>query len=43
MATFNVKPGTGNRGFFYVPAPPGVTSVTFDAGAFGKIAHVPVR
>ncbi len=43
-ATFNVKPGTGNRGFFYVPAPPpGVTSVTFDAGPFGKIDHVPVR
>ncbi len=43
-ATFNVKPGTGNRGFFYVPAPPpGVTSVTFDAGPFGRIDAVPVR
>jgi hypothetical protein len=27
----------------YVPAPPaGVTSVTFDAGPFGKIDNVPV-
>ncbi|MGI5153796.1 OmpA family protein [Microbispora sp. CA-102843] len=43
-ATFNVKPGTGNRGFFYVPAPPpGVTSVTFDAGPFGTFDDVPVR
>ncbi|SIS00246.1 Outer membrane protein OmpA [Microbispora rosea] len=43
-ATFNVEPGTGNRGFFYVPAPPpGVTSVTFDAGPFGRFDHVPVR
>ncbi|MEU6429890.1 OmpA family protein [Microbispora sp. NPDC046973] len=43
-ATFNVKPSTGNRGFFYVPTPPpGVTSVTFDAGPFGRIDHVPVR
>lgn len=43
-ATFNVEPGTSNRGFFYVPAPPpGVTSVTFDAGPFGTIDDVPVR
>ncbi|MEU8175335.1 OmpA family protein [Microbispora hainanensis] len=43
-ATFNVEPGTGNRGFFYVPAPPpGVTSVTFDAGPFGRFDDVPVR
>ncbi|GAB3159902.1 hypothetical protein GCM10027161_67320 [Microbispora hainanensis] len=43
-ATFNVEPGTGNRGFFYVPAPPpGVTSVTFDAGPFGRFDNVPVR
>ncbi|XVQ85625.1 OmpA family protein [Microbispora siamensis] len=43
-ATFNVKPDAGNRGFFYVPAPPpDVTSVTFDAGPFGRIDHVPVR
>ncbi|MBE3015834.1 OmpA family protein [Microbispora sp. NEAU-D428] len=42
-ATFNVKPDTGNRGFFYAPAPPDVTSVTFDAGPFGRIDHVPVR
>ncbi|NJP29568.1 OmpA family protein [Microbispora sp. SCL1-1] len=43
-ATFNVEPGTGNRGFFYVPAPPpGVTSVTFDAGPFGRFDNIPVR
>ncbi|MEN3533531.1 OmpA family protein [Microbispora sp. ZYX-F-249] len=43
-ATFNVTPGTANRGFFYVPAPPpGVTGVTFDAGPFGRIDDVPVR
>lgn len=43
-ATFNVKPGTANRGFFYVPAPPpGVHSATFDAGLFGEIDDVAVR
>ncbi|TDB92240.1 OmpA family protein, partial [Actinomadura sp. 7K534] len=32
------------RGFAYLPAPPGkVTSVTFDAGPFGKVDNVPVR
>ncbi|TDC60811.1 OmpA family protein [Actinomadura sp. GC306] len=32
------------RGFAYLPAPPGkVTSVTFDAGPFGKLGKVPVR
>ena len=32
------------RAFMYVPAPPaGVTSVTFDAGPFGKIGGVPVN
>ncbi|MES9606992.1 hypothetical protein [Actinomadura sp. NPDC000929] len=31
------------RGFVYLPAPPGdVTSVTFDAGPFGKVEKVPV-
>jgi outer membrane protein OmpA-like peptidoglycan-associated protein len=31
------------RAYMYVPAPPaGVTSVTFDAGPFGKIDNVPV-
>ncbi|WP_165970613.1 OmpA family protein [Actinomadura sp. 6K520] len=31
------------RGFAYLPAPPGnVTSVTFDAGPFGKFDEVPV-
>ncbi|TDC82390.1 OmpA family protein [Micromonospora sp. KC606] len=32
------------RAYMYVPAPPaGVTSVTFDAGPFGKIKNVPVN
>ena len=31
------------RAYMYVPAPPaGITSVTFDAGPFGKIPNVPV-
>ncbi|GAA1559213.1 hypothetical protein GCM10009678_47800 [Actinomadura kijaniata] len=43
-ATFLEKPSTANRGFFYVPAPPpNVTSVTFDAGGFGKFHDVPVQ
>ncbi|MGW5412813.1 OmpA family protein [Actinomadura geliboluensis] len=43
-AVFRTEPGTANRGFFYVPAPPpSVTAVTFDAGPFGKIPNVPIR
>ncbi|QKW34178.1 OmpA family protein [Actinomadura sp. NAK00032] len=43
-AIFRTEPGTANRGFFYVPAPPpSVKAVTFDAGPFGKIPNVPIR
>jgi OOP family OmpA-OmpF porin len=43
-ATFNIKPKTTNRGFFYVPAPPpGTKSVIFDAGVFGKFDNIPVE
>ncbi|WP_141578138.1 OmpA family protein [Actinomadura sp. WMMA1423] len=43
-AAFRHDPGAGNRGFFYVPAPPaGVRAVTFNAGPFGQIPNVPVR
>jgi hypothetical protein len=31
------------RGFIYVPAPPGnISSVVFDGGPFGKVLNVPV-
>ena len=44
LANFRGAPNTTNRGFFYVPAPtPDVKSVTFDAGAFGRIPDVPIR
>ncbi|MES9543162.1 OmpA family protein [Actinomadura sp. NPDC000600] len=43
-ASFRHDPGTDNRGFFYVPAPPpSVRTVTFNAGPFGQIPNVPVR
>ncbi|WP_165966940.1 OmpA family protein [Actinomadura sp. 7K507] len=43
-SAFRTEPGTGNRGFFYVPAPPQtVKSVTFNAGPFGQIPDVPVH
>ncbi|OLT12526.1 hypothetical protein BJF79_22075 [Actinomadura sp. CNU-125] len=43
-AVFRTEPGTSNRGFFYVPAPPpDVRAVTFDAGPFGRIPNVPIR
>ncbi len=43
-AHFRLEPGTTNRGFMYVPAPPAnVTSVTFDAGEFGRIPGIPIR
>ncbi|MEV5825827.1 OmpA family protein [Spirillospora sp. NPDC052242] len=43
-AVFRTEPGTSNRGFVYVPAPPpDVRSVTFDAGPFGRIPNVPIR
>lgn len=41
---FNTDPGTHNRGFFYVPAPPPTTTkVTFNAGPFGQIPDVPIE
>ncbi|MFP3961442.1 OmpA family protein [Actinomadura fulvescens] len=40
-SVLNVKPGTTNRGFFYVPAPTAKT-VTLDAGEFGQIPNLPV-
>ncbi|MGI5416779.1 OmpA family protein [Actinomadura luteofluorescens] len=44
FSAFRHDPGTDNRGFFYVPAPPPtVRTVTFDAGPFGQIPNVPVR
>jgi hypothetical protein len=43
-SAFRNEPGTSNRGFFYVPAPPpAVKSVTFNAGPFGQIPDVPVQ
>ncbi|WP_169814132.1 OmpA family protein [Actinomadura kijaniata] len=43
-AAFVTEPGTTNRGFFHVPAPPPTTtSVTFQAGPFGSFPNVPVR
>ncbi|MBE1534180.1 hypothetical protein [Actinomadura algeriensis] len=43
-AVFRTAPGTSNRGFFYVPAPPpDARSVTFDAGPFGRVPNVPIR
>ncbi|MEO3822544.1 OmpA family protein [Actinomadura sp. B10D3] len=43
-SAFRTEPGTGNRGFFYVPAPPPtVKSVTFNAGPFGQIPNVPIQ
>lgn len=41
-ATFRDEPNAPNRGFFYVPAPPG-DAVTFDAGDFGTFPNIPVR
>lgn len=42
-AVFNTAPGSSNRGFFYVPAPPAdVSTVTFDAGGFGQFPNIPV-
>ncbi|GAA1884700.1 OmpA family protein [Actinomadura bangladeshensis] len=42
-ATFVTAVGKPDRGFVYLPAPPGnVTSVTFNAGPFGKVDKVPV-
>ncbi|WP_067797937.1 OmpA family protein [Actinomadura formosensis] len=42
-ATFLTAVGRPGRGFVYLPAPPGnVTSVTFNAGPFGKVEKVPV-
>ncbi|NVI89121.1 hypothetical protein [Actinomadura sp. BRA 177] len=42
-ATFLTAVGKPDRGFVYLPAPPGnVTSVTFNAGPFGKVDKVPV-
>lgn len=39
-----IEPNTTNRGFLYVPAPPSnVTSVTFDAGPFGRFPGIPIR
>lgn len=41
---FRNDPGTTNRGFFYVPAPPPtVKTVTFNAGPFGTIPNVPIH
>jgi outer membrane protein OmpA-like peptidoglycan-associated protein len=38
------EPNLPGRTYMYVPAPPrGTSSVTFDAGAFGKIPNVPVE
>ncbi|HEU5157412.1 MAG TPA: OmpA family protein [Streptosporangiaceae bacterium] len=38
------QPDVPGRTYMYVPAPPrGVTSVTFDAGPFGKIPDVPIK
>jgi len=43
-SAFRGEPGTDNRGFFYVPAPPpGVETVTFNAGPFGDIPNVPIE
>lgn len=43
-ATFRTEVLASNRGFFYVPAPPGnLKSVTFDAGPFGTFPGVPIR
>ncbi|TDD79733.1 hypothetical protein E1293_22515 [Actinomadura darangshiensis] len=42
-AVFRTAVNEPVRGFVYLPAPPGnVTSVTFDAGPFGKVDKVPV-
>ncbi|WP_168221141.1 hypothetical protein [Actinomadura sp. WMMA1423] len=42
-AVFRTAVGEPVRGFVYLPAPPGkVTSVTFNAGPFGKVDKVPV-
>ncbi|WP_339156182.1 hypothetical protein [Actinomadura luteofluorescens] len=42
-AVFRTAVNEPVRGFVYLPAPPGnVTSVTFDAGPFGKVEKVPV-
>jgi outer membrane protein OmpA-like peptidoglycan-associated protein len=42
-ATFLTAVGKPDRGFVYLPAPSGnVTSVTFNAGPFGKVEKVPV-
>lgn len=42
-ATFLTAVNQPQRGFIYVPAPPGnVSSVVFDGGPFGKVLNVPV-
>jgi hypothetical protein len=42
-AVFRTAVSEPVRGFVYLPVPPGdVTSVTFDAGPFGKVEKVPV-
>ncbi|WP_460367767.1 OmpA family protein, partial [Actinocorallia lasiicapitis] len=42
-ASYRLRPGEPNRGFFYVPAPPDdVRVVTFDGGPFGKVLEVPI-
>jgi hypothetical protein len=39
-----VRTNSGNRAWFYMPAPPSdVTSVNFDAGEFGLIEDVPIE
>ncbi|GAA2150972.1 hypothetical protein GCM10009727_55670 [Actinomadura napierensis] len=43
-ATFLTAANQPQRGFVYVPAPPGnITSVVFDGGPFGKVLNVPVQ
>ena len=43
-ATFRTGENEPNRGFVYIPAPPGdPTTVTFDGGPFGKTNNVPVQ
>jgi outer membrane protein OmpA-like peptidoglycan-associated protein len=43
-ATFRTGENEPNRGFVYIPAPPGdATTVTFDGGPFGKVNNVPVQ
>ncbi|MVZ99154.1 OmpA family protein [Actinomadura sp. LD22] len=43
-ATFLTAVNQPQRGFIYVPAPPGnISSVVFDGGPFGKVLNVPVQ